>query len=119
MVNQRTLKDLYALPRIDNSLDMLAGAKWFSILDLSSGYWQVKLDPESHPISAFVTIYGLYQWKVRSFGLCNAPATFETLIEKILVGLQWKTCLCYLDGVVVYSSTFPQAVERLQEVLIE
>ena len=116
LVNQRTLKDSYALPRIDDSLDMLAGAKWFSTLDLSSGYWQVELDPESRPISAFVTSHGLYQWKVMSFGLCNAPATFERLIEKILVGLQWKTCLCYLDDVVVYSSTFPQAVERLQEV---
>ena len=80
-LNLATVKDAYPLPRIDDTLDMLAGKRWFSTLDLASGYWQVSLSPEARCKTAFATHSGLFQFKVMPFGLCNAPATFERLMD--------------------------------------
>ena len=75
------VKDVYPLPRIDDTLDMLAGKQWFSTLDLASGYWQVSLSREARAKTAFATHSVLFQFKVMPFGLCNAPATFERLMD--------------------------------------
>ena len=91
-LNDATIKDAYPLPRIDETLDHLSGACWFSTLDLCSGYWQVAVEPQDRPKTAFITKRGLFQFKVMPFGLCNAPAPFERLMETILNGLQWETC---------------------------
>ena len=72
------------LPRIDETLDKLTGKSWFSTLDLKSGYWQVKIRPEDREKTAFSSGNGLWQFIVMAFGLCNAPATSERLMEKIL-----------------------------------
>ena len=82
-LNDATVKDAYPLPRIDDTLDMLAGKQWFSTLDLASGYWQVSLSQEARIKTAFATHSGLFQFNVMTFGLCNAPATFERLIDPI------------------------------------
>ena len=87
-LNTITRKDAYPLPRIDETLDTLQGAKWFSTLDLASGYWQVELSEESQDRTAFCTPNGLFEFKVLPFGLCNAPATFQRLMDLILSGLQ-------------------------------
>ena len=116
-LNNLTLKDSYPLPRIDESLDALQGSKWFSTLDLQSGYFQVEMDPTDAEKTAFTTICGLYQFKVMSFGLCNAPATFERMMEIILSGLHWETCLLYIDDVIIFADSFEQHLERLSEVL--
>ena len=113
-LNDVTEKDAYPLPRVDDNLDALAGAKLFSTLDLASGYWQVEMDPHDAEKTAFCTRYGLYQWRVMPFGLCNAPSTFERLMEKVLSGLQWKIALLYLDDIIVFSSTVEQQLERLR-----
>ena len=94
-LNDATVKDAYPLPRIDDTLDMLAGKKWFSTLELASGYWQVSLSQEARVKTAFATHSGLFQFKVMSFGLCNAPATFERLMDRVIQGLRWSRCLVY------------------------
>ena len=117
-VNKISVKDAYPLPRPDDCFDALYGSAWFSTLDLCSGYWQVELDPEDRPKTAFITRSGLFQFKVLPFGLCNATATFERLMELVMQGLQWKICLIYLDDIIVYGKTFEEELERLREVFL-
>ena len=90
-LNLATVKDAYPLPRIDDTLDMLAGKRWFSTLDLASGYWQVSLSPEARCKTDFATHSGLFQFRVMPFGLCNAPATFERLMDRVLRLLDCET----------------------------
>ena len=115
-LNAITRKDAYPLPRIDKSLDALAGSMYFSTLDLVSGYWQVPLDQDAKEKSAFMTRGGLWQWKVLPFGLTSAPTTFERLMEKVFKGLQWQTLLLYLDDVIIFSKDFESHLEWLAEV---
>lgn len=91
-VNAVTRKDAYPLPRVDEALDTLAGSKWFSALDLLSGYWQVEVSPEDREKTAFCTHEGLFEFRVMPFGLCNAPATFQRLMDAGSSGLVvWST----------------------------
>ena len=83
-LNSLTTKDAYPLPRIDDSLRLLGNQQWFSTMDLTSGYWQVAMSPEAKRKAAFVTNEGLFQFRVMPFGLCNAPATFERLMDRVL-----------------------------------
>ena len=115
-VNKVTRKDAYPLPRIDDMLDALQGSQYFSTLDLYSGYWQVKMDSKDIDKTAFVTRQGLFRFTVMPFGLCNAPATFERLMELVLSGLNWKICLIYLDDVIVYRGNFYDALDRLKTI---
>ena len=108
-----TVKDVYPLPRIDDTLDMLACKQWFSTLDLASGYWQVSLSQEARIKTAFATHSGLFQFRVVPFGLCNAPATFERLMDRVLQGLRWSRCLVYLDDIISFGSTFDDALVSL------
>ena len=113
-LNAVTIKDAFPLPRIDDSLDALVGARYFSTLDLASGYWQVGMTEDAKLKSAFATSGGgLYQFKVMPFGLANAPSTFERLMEKVLAGLPWQICLFYLDDIIVYSKDVTTHLERL------
>ena len=113
-LNDLTHKDAYPLPRIDGTLDKLSGNKWFTTLDLASGYWQVPLAQNSREQSAFCTEDGLYQFKVLPFGLCNAPSTFTRLMDKVLRKLVGKSCLVYLDDVVTFGKTFEEALGNLR-----
>ena len=116
-LNGATVKDAYPLPRIDDSLDTLAGSEWFSTMDLVSGYWQVAMAEDDKEKTAFSTHRGLFQFTVMPFGLCNAPGTFERLMEVAMRGLQWTSCLVYLDDIVVFARTFESHLQRLGEVL--
>lgn len=116
-LNNITRKDVYPMPRIDDALDTLQGAEYFSSLDLRSGYWQIPMHEQDKEKTAFATPDGLYEFNVMPFGLCNAPATFERMIDTVLRGLKWKTCLCYLDDIVIFSTTFEEHLQRLNDVL--
>ena len=115
-LNKVTLKDAYPLPRIDDMLDSLSGASWFSTLDLCIGYWQVEMEPNDRPKTAFATRKGLFQFKVMPFGLCNAGATFERLMETVLAGLNLEICLLYQDDIIVVSRTIEGMIENLSKV---
>ncbi|GBO02543.1 Retrovirus-related Pol polyprotein from transposon 297 [Araneus ventricosus] len=111
-----TKKDSYPLPRIDDTLDALNGSQWFTTLDLKSGYWQIEIRPENREKTAFTTGQGLWQFKVMPFGLCNAPATFERLMETVLRGLSSEACLVYLDDIIIVGRTFEEHLNNLRKV---
>ena len=115
-LNAVTRKDSYPLPRIDDALDALAGAKYFTTLDLQSGYHQVAMDSDSIEKTAFISHAGLYEYNVMSFGLTNAPPTFQRLMQRVLHGLDWQICLVYIDEVIVFSSSFEEHLSRLTTV---
>ena len=115
-LNNVTAKDSYPLPNQGDILDTISDAKYFSSLDLASGYWQIKLDKESQLKTAFVSRYGLYQFTVMPFGLTNAPATFQRLMDLVLAGLNWIECMVYLDDIIVFSSTWHEHLLRLEKV---
>ena len=93
-----TWKDAYVLPGIDNTLNSLAGSKLFTTLDLA---WQVEICPEDKEKTAFYTHDGHFEFNVMLFGLCNALATFQRLMDLVLAVLQRSSCLVYLDGAIV------------------
>ena len=115
-LNNLTVKDSYPLPRIDTCFDALGDAKFFSTLDLRQGYWQVENDPETADKTTFITRKGAFKFKVLPFGLSNAPAVFQRLMNLVMRSLTWEACLVFLDDIVVMSTTFEQHLERLRAV---
>ena len=83
----------------------------------ASGYWQVAMSPEAKRKAAFVTNEGLFQFRVIPFGLCNAPAMSERLMDRVLCGMRWFQCLVYLYDVISFGRSIPEALARLEEVL--
>ena len=113
-----TVKDVYPLPRIDDSIRLLGNQQWFSTMELASGYWQVAMSADAKWKVAFVTHEGLFQFRVMPFGLCNAPATFERLMDRVLCGLRWSLYLVYLDDVISFGVSVSEALIHLEEVLL-
>ena len=91
--------------------------KYFSSLDMDSGYWQVYMDNESREKTAFVTHIGLFEFNVMSFGLTNAPATFERMVENMIQGLRWNKALVYLDDIIIFGADFKSARKNLRQIL--
>jgi hypothetical protein len=104
-LNANTTKDVYPLPRIDDALSQMEGSRYFTILYMQAGYWQVEVDEQDRVKTAFITADGLFEFKVIPFGLTNAPATFQRMMDVVLAGLKWNTCLVYLDDIVFFAPT--------------
>ena len=111
------MQDVYPLPLIEDALSLLEGSQFFSILDLQSGYWQVRVREADRPKTAFVTPDGLFQFNVLPFGLVNAPRTFQRMMDVLLAGLKWYACLIYIDDIVIFGRTFEEHTSRLKTVL--
>ena len=117
-VNAITRKDAYPLPRIHETLDTLARSRLFTTLDLKSGYWQVEVAEADRQKTALGTSEGLYQFNMMPFGLCNAPATFQRLMNKVLHGLKWYNCLVYIDDIIVVGGNMQEHLHNLGCVLM-
>lgn len=104
-LNDITRKDVYPLPRIDDMMTLLSGNLYFSGLDAYNGFWHAKVKKEDRHKTAFSTPFGLYEFNRMPFGLCNAPATFQRLMDIVLAGLLWDICLVYMDDIIVFGRT--------------
>ena len=115
-LNGATYKDTYPLPHIDTCLGSMDGAVWFSILDLRSGYHNIPIKGTDRDKSAFITRRGCFRFKVMPFGLTCAPSVFQRLMDLVLCGLTYDSCLVYLDDIIVFARDFQSHRDRLQEV---
>ena len=117
-LNDATKKEVYPMPRIDRALEHLSGSQWYSTFDMLSGYWQVKLTPDTIEKTAFsVPGKGHFEFVVVPMGATNAPAHFQRVMDLALHGLTWGICLVYLDDIIVFSNTFDEQVARLDTLL--
>lgn len=107
---------MYPLPRINDILDVPGKAKIRSKLDLTSGYWQMALKEEDIEKTAFITRSGHYEFTVMPLGLTNAPATFQRAMDLVLTGLNWNTCMVYIEDIIIFSKDFDQHLPHLQPV---
>ena len=115
-LNEITVADKYPLPRIDDVLDELNRGIFFSVIDLKSGYWQIPMRRADAAKTAFQTADGHYHFTVMPFGLRNAPATFQRMMDVVFSGMKWKGLMVYMDDIVVYSATADQHLALLEGV---
>ena len=117
-LNEVTCKGAYPLPQVNDLIDTLSGHKYFTTLDLASGYWQVPVEKSSQEKTAFVIPGGdIYHFKRMPFGLANAVPTFQRLMSNVLQGLLRNKSLVYLDDVLIVGHSFEEHINNLQEVL--
>ena len=115
-LNEVTIKNKYPLPRIDDLFDQLKGAKYFSKIDLRSGYFQLKIRESDIPKIAFVTRYGQFEFTVMSFGLTNAPAYFMNLMNKVFMDELDKFVVVFIDNILIYSKSVQVHKQHLRVV---
>ncbi|KAI2644051.1 Retrovirus-related Pol polyprotein from transposon 17.6 [Labeo rohita] len=115
-LNAQSKFDAYPMPRVDDLLEKIGKARYITTLDLCKGYWQVPLNPESRPYTAFRTPLGLFQFTVLPLGLHRAPATFQRLMDRVLQGCEdWSAA--YMDDVVIHSNSWAEHLQHLQQTL--
>ncbi|GLI67045.1 hypothetical protein VaNZ11_011232 [Volvox africanus] len=116
-LNASTVKNRYPLPRVDDLLDKLKGSAYFSSIDLQQGYNQICIAASDIPKTAFRTPFGHFEYTVLSFGLTNAPATFQAVMDRMFRPFIDRFVVCYLDDILVYSKTHEEHLEHLRLVL--
>jgi hypothetical protein len=116
-VNQNTVKVMATIPNIQELFDRLTKAKYFTKFDLASGYHQIRIRESDTHKTAFKTKYGLFEWTVMPFGLCNAPATFQSMVNAIFSDMIDHFLIVYLDDILVYSETMEEHLEHIEKVL--
>ena len=112
-LNNLTVKDAFPLPNIEECLDVVGETEFFSTLDMCSGYYQIEIAEEDRHKTAFITRYGLYQYKRMPFGVCNVPATFQRAMTLILRGMSWEEVLAYLDDIIILGKDFETSLSNL------
>jgi len=117
-LNERTVKDVYPIPRMDDCLDSLGDATVFSTLDCNAGYWQIPVAAEDRDKTTFTSHTGLFRFLRLPLGLVNASVSFQRALDIILSGQRWQTCLVYLEDVIVFSRTVSDHIRHLREVLL-
>ena len=115
-LNTVTKPDAYPVPRIADMLDALGHSAFFSTLDLASGFWQVEVSAKDREKTAFTTPFGTYEFLVMPFGLINAPATFQRVMDRVFQEVTWKFVLVYIDDIIIYSKTYEEHLEHLKNV---
>ena len=120
-LNSVTKPDAYTLPRIDDLLDQLGSAKYFTTLDLASGYWQMRVADDSIEKTAFTMPQGLFEFRVMPFGLTNAPAVFQRLMSRVINGLNPPGgpdfVAIFIDDILIFSRTFEEHLRHIEQVL--
>ena len=117
-LNKITMSISHPLPRLECVFDTIgqAHATIFSTLDLASGFWQIPMDPDTRHKAAFITHDGVYEWTRMPFGLKNAPMSFQMVMAHVLKDLNWKHVLCYIDDILIFSSSFKEHLQHLESV---
>lgn len=116
-LNLQTVKDSYALPNLEESFSALNGSKWFSVLDLKSGFYQIEMEESDKHKTGFVCPLGFFEFNRMPQGITNAPSTFQRLMERCMGELNLKQALVFIDDLIVFSSTLEEHEERLLNVL--
>ena len=116
-LNNKTVKDAYALPRIDEIFDCLNGAKYFSSIDMKSGYHQIEVEENHNERTGFtVGALGFWEYNKMPFGLSNSPTTYQRVVEECLGDLNMKICVVYIDDLIIFSRTFEEHLDNLEKV---
>lgn len=117
MLNSVTVKERYPMPIIEDEIARLSGQAWFITLDLMSGYYQVPISEQSKHVTAFVTPDGHYEFNRMPFGLANAPAVFQRMMNRVLGSARFDKATVYIDDLLVFGKSSEEALERLEEIL--
>lgn len=115
-INEKTIDDRYPIPNIEDILDKLGKCNYFTTLDLASGFHQIEMDENSIPKTAFNVEHGHYEYLRMPFGLKNAPATFQRVMDHVLRDLQNKICLVYMDDIIIFSTSLQEHISNLKQV---
>ena len=118
-LNAKTAGDAYPLPRIRESFDALVGSRYFTTLDLASGYHQIAMYPKDQHKIAFVTPFDFYEYTRMPFGFTTAPAMFQRLIDGVMSVFMFDFVLVYLDDILVFSKTFDEHLTQLDRIIIQ
>lgn len=116
-LNQMSEKNGYPLPRMQELLDIVGNARVLSKIDLTAGYWQIRMGEGSIEKTEFNTIWGKYEWLAMPFGLCNAPATFQSAVNETLRPLLGRNVVVYLDDILIFSNSLEEHYKHLEQVL--
>lgn len=115
-LNEKTVDDKYPIPNIADVLDKLGNCQYFTTLDLASGFYQVEMNPQDIPKTAFNVEHGHFEFLRMPMGLKNSPSTFQRVMDNVLRELQNTICLVYLDDIIVFSTSLQEHMSNLEKV---
>ena len=112
-LNSVTTIPVYHIPDINSNLSLMAGCKYFTLLDVENAYWNIPIKEEDKDKTGFLTPFGSFRYEKMAFGLAGAPATFSKVMDAVLVGLRDVDCLVYLDDLLIFSETIEDHARRI------